>query len=142
MRPARGSSWQRIGSRLYQASGAPKDHWALIRTHQRMLPASAVFAGLTAAWMHGLDVEPASPVEIALPGGDHLRSRAGLHVSHCSVTGEVVTIRDLPATNLSRTLLDLCASLPPVDALVAIDMACHASSQTKTRCATTQTGPK
>jgi len=91
-----------------------------------MLPASAVFAGLTAAWMHGLDVEPASPVEIALPGGDHLRSRAGLHVRHCSVTGEVVTIRDLPATNLSRTLLDPCASLPPVDALVAIDMACHA----------------
>jgi len=91
-----------------------------------MLPASAVFAGLTAAWMHGLDVDPASPVEVALPGDDHLRSRAGLHVRHSSVTNEVVTIRDLPATNLSRTLLDLCASLPPVDALVAIDMACHA----------------
>jgi hypothetical protein len=91
-----------------------------------MLPASAVFVGLTAAWMNGLDFEPASPVEIALPGDDHLRSRAGLLVRHCSVVDDIVKIRDLPATNLSRTLLDLCARLPPVDALVAIDMACHA----------------
>jgi len=91
-----------------------------------MLPASAVFVGRTAAWMHGLDVEPASPVEIALPGDNHLRSRAGLHVRHFNVTDDVVTIRGLSATNLSRTLLDLCAQLPPVDALVAIDMACHA----------------
>src|SRR5436309_15704127 len=110
MRPARSasgrgrcgaSSWQRIGSRLYPASGAPKDHWAPIRTHQRMLPASAVFAGLTAAGMHGLDVEPASPVEIALPGGDHLRSRAGLPVRPCSVNGEGVTIRELAPTKPS-----------------------------------------
>ena len=91
-----------------------------------MLPVSAVFVGLTAAWMNGLDLEPASPVEVALPGDDHLRSRAGLHVHHCSVADDVVKIRGLPATNLCRTLLDLCARLPAVDALVAIDMALHA----------------
>lgn len=91
-----------------------------------MLPPSAVFVGLTAAWMHGLDVEPASPVEVALPHDSHLRSRAGLNVHHCDVADEAVTIRDIRATNLSRTLLDLCARLSAVEALVVVDMACHA----------------
>jgi hypothetical protein len=79
-----------------------------------------------AAWMHGLDVEPASPVEVALPHDSHLRSRAGLNVHHCDVADEAVTIRDIRATNLSRTLLDLCARLSAVEALVVADMACHA----------------
>jgi 8-oxo-dGTP pyrophosphatase MutT (NUDIX family) len=123
----RGSSWRRIGSRLYQASGAPKDHWALIDAHRRMLPASAVFMGLTAAWMHGLDVEPARPVEVALPKDTHLRRRDGLLIRYPNVTDEVVKIKGIPATSLSRTLLDLSATLTPVEALVAIDMACHAN---------------
>lgn len=107
-----------------------------------MLPVSAVFVGLTAAWMNGLDVEPASPVEVALPGDDHLRSRAGLHVHHCSVADDVVKIRGLPATNLCRTLLDLCARLPAVDALVAIDMALHARLIDQATLRPTQTGPR
>jgi len=120
----KGKSWLRIGSRLYRSAEATADPWDLLAVHRSMLPPSAVFAGLTAAWMHGLDLPPVSPVQVALPADSKLRSRAGLEVRHCTVDGETVTIRGLPATNIPRTLLDLCARLPAVEALVALDMAC------------------
>ncbi len=39
------------------------------------------------------------------------------------MTGETVEIRSVPVTSLHRTLLDLCAWTPSVEALVVIDMA-------------------
>jgi len=119
----RGKSWLRIGSRLYRSSEGANDRLELIAAHSRMLPASAVFIGLTAAWLHGLDVETSGPIEVALPSDNHLRSRAGLLVRHCNIGDDVVMVRCVSASNLSRTLLDLCARLSPVEALVAIDMA-------------------
>jgi len=116
----RGKSWQRVGPRLYRWIGGSEDTWALIAAFQRMLPPSAVFVGRTAAWAHRLDVPPANPVQVAVPA---LESRAGLEVRHCDVTGETVEIRSVPVTSLHRTLLDLCAWTPSVEALVVIDMA-------------------
>lgn len=116
----RGKSWQRVGARLYRWVGLGDDTWALIDAVRRTLPASAIFVGRTAAWMHRLDVQPANPVQVAVA---ELESRAGLEVRHSDVSGETMEIRGFRATNLNRTLLDLCAWLPAVEALVILDMA-------------------
>lgn len=119
----RGKSWRRVGAQLYRWNGAPEDTWALIDGFRRTLPESAVFVGRTAAWMHRLDVSPANPVQVAV---DKVRSRIGLEVRHSDVTNETVEINGIPATHLDRTLLDVCAWSPALDALVVLDMAVFA----------------
>lgn len=119
----RGASWRRLGSGLYRWVGALEDDWTLIKAWQRALPPSAVFAGNTAAWMHGLDVQPAMPIVVALPRYPKLAPRAGVHIRHCDVRDEIKVIKGVTATNMGRTLLDICATAPAVDALVILDMA-------------------
>ncbi len=122
----RGRAWRRLGSQLYCWKGTSGDAWKLLDGCHRMLPHEAVFVGRTAAWMHRLDFEPANPIEVAVPVESDLRSRAGLHVRHSAVApSEIVSIRGLKATVPHRTLLDLCARMPSVEALVGLDMAIH-----------------
>jgi very-short-patch-repair endonuclease len=120
----RGRSWLRIGSQLYRWSGAADDYWRLLGAWQRRLPADIVFAGTTAAWMLGLDFRPADPVEIAVSAWSGIRRQSGLSVRRAEVpAGDIVAVRGLRATSLFRTLCDLCLRWPPVEALVALDMA-------------------
>jgi very-short-patch-repair endonuclease len=118
--------WRRLGASLYCWASLAPDTGAIIGAWRRMLPAHAVFAGRTAAWLHGLEVEPAQPVEVALPLKSELRPRQGLSVWRCDVDpAEVAIARGIRATTLPRTLLDLCARRPPLEALIALDMACR-----------------
>jgi very-short-patch-repair endonuclease len=122
----RGKTWQRLGSELYSWAGTPHDAWLLLDAWRRVLPPEAAFAGATAAWMFGLDLEPTKPVEVVVPLSSGLRSRFGLSVQRCEVpAAEVISIRCLRATALPRTLARLCLLRSPVEALVAIDMALH-----------------
>jgi very-short-patch-repair endonuclease len=120
----RGKSWERLGAGLYRWTELPKDHWLTLHAWRRVLPREAVFIGASAAWLFGLDLEPASPVEIALPPSFGHRSRAGLVVRHLEIPREeVVTIRGLRAATLPLTLAGLCVTRPAIEALIAIDMA-------------------
>lgn len=120
----KGRSWLRVGSRLYRWTGTTGDHWRLLTAWQRRLPCYAVFSGTTAAWMHGLDFQPVDPVEIAVPARSGIRRQHGLSVRRIEVSAEdIVSLRGLRATSLLRTLSDLCLTRPPVEALVALDMA-------------------
>lgn len=119
----RGRSWQRLGPRLYRHKDAPEDNLNLIIAFRRILPPAAVFVGRTAAWLHGLDVDPINPVEVTLGCDSELRSRPGLRVRHCDVSGETQEIRGIQVTHLTRTLLDLCAQSSPVESLSFLDMA-------------------
>lgn len=116
----RGKSWERVGSRLYRWRGASDDTLEVIRAYRRVLPREAVFVGRTAAWVHGLDVNATDPIQVCVGG---LHSRAGLEVRHADVSRETVVIQRVPVTTFERTLLDVCAWLPPVEALVVLDMA-------------------
>jgi very-short-patch-repair endonuclease len=119
----KGKTWKRLGSELYCWSELRLDPWHVLSTWHRSLSSRAVFSGPTAAWMLGLDFEPTDPVNVVVPLDSGIRSRPGLISRRCELgTTESVVIRGLPATNLKRTLLDLCVLLPPVEALVAIDM--------------------
>lgn len=120
----RGPTWRRIGTELYRWSKLPEDPFLTLSAWRRVLPPETVFAGATAAWLHGLDLEPTNPVEIALPTSSRIRSRAGLVVLRSDIpSNEVVSVRGLRATALPLTLTGLCLQRPAVEALVAIDMA-------------------
>jgi very-short-patch-repair endonuclease len=117
-------AWQRVGAELYRWKELPEDPWLTLSAWRRVLPPEAVFVGATAAWLHGLDLEPVDPVEVAVPASSGLRSRAGLIVRRCEIPpAEIVYVRRLRATALPLTLTGLCMHRPAVEALVAIDMA-------------------
>jgi hypothetical protein len=44
------------------------------------LPGNAAFSGLTAAWLHGLDVDPCDPIEITVAAPTTVSTRAGMVV--------------------------------------------------------------
>ena len=120
----RGKAWRRLGAELYCWSGLREDPLLVLTAWRRALPPESVFAGATAAWLLGLDMSPIDPVEIVVPAGSGVRSRAGLSVRHCEISRrEIVSVRGLRATSVYRTLSDLCLRGPAVEALVAIDMA-------------------
>ena len=124
MRSLSGRSWRRIGAGLYQWAGLEADPWATLAAWSRALPADAVFAGATAAWLYGLDLAPTDPVEVVVPGFIGVRTRPGLLVHHCDVHRlDLLSIRGLRAEALHLALARLCLRGPAVDALVAIDMA-------------------
>jgi Protein of unknown function (DUF559) len=94
----------------------------LLVAWRQLLPPDAVFAGLTAAWLHRLDVDPCHPIEIVVSPSSGVRSRSGLVVRRCRLS-EVVSVRGLRATSVQRTLHDLRRQLPPVEFLVLADAA-------------------
>ena len=61
------------------------------------------------------------------------RSRPGLTMRRAALTADDVTeVRGFRVTTLERTLCDLCARLPEIDALIAIDMALFTAQMTST----------
>jgi len=52
--------------RTYQFADLPDSPILSLRAVLSRLP-SATFSGLSAAWLHGLDVDPANPIEITIP---------------------------------------------------------------------------
>jgi very-short-patch-repair endonuclease len=95
---------------------------------QRNLPADAVFAGKTAAWLFGLDLDPLNPIELIVPSRSGVRSRPGLNVRRCDIPRcDVVKVRGLASTTVPRTLFDLSLRLAPVEALIVIDAAVQAN---------------
>jgi very-short-patch-repair endonuclease len=101
-------------------------HLVLEAVHQR-LPPTAAFSGRTAAWLHGLDVQPCNPVEVTVPDGGGISARAQVVLRRAELDGnEVVTLRGLPATAILRTLADAGHRLPLMEAVVIADMALYA----------------
>lgn len=117
-RALQGKSWERIGRGLYRWAKAPLDPWRLLVAWRSLLPPDAAFAGLTAAWLYRLDVDPCHPVEVI---GHGIRSRPGLIVHDWE--REVVLVRGLRATTLQCTFRDLKRRLPEVELLVLADQA-------------------
>ena len=122
----KGRAWRRLGTELYCRSSLPGDPWQVLSAWQDVLPAEAVFAGATAAWISGLDFNPTDPVAIVVPPRSGLRSRPGLSVRRCQIpASEAIKVRGLRALTLHRALCDLCLRWPAVEVLVAIDMAIY-----------------
>jgi very-short-patch-repair endonuclease len=90
------------------------------------LPNVAAFSGLTAAWLHGLDVDPCDPIEVTLPRDAGISGRAGMRVRRSPLpSNDVVRLRGLRATSIVRTLVEVCARLSLTEAVVMVDGALH-----------------
>ncbi|HLZ94982.1 MAG TPA: DUF559 domain-containing protein [Candidatus Dormibacteraeota bacterium] len=93
----------------------------------RRLPASAVFSGATAAWLHGLDVSPCDPIDVTVPNDGHQAARTGMALRRSALADdEVVELRGLRATSILRTLRDVAIRRELTEAVVMTDMALHA----------------
>jgi very-short-patch-repair endonuclease len=93
----------------------------------RRLPGGAAFSGRTAAWLHGLDVEPCDPVEVTIPDPSGGGRRAGASVCRAALAaGEIVLRRRLPTTNALRTTVDLGGRNPLTEAVLHVDLFLHA----------------
>jgi len=91
------------------------------------LPANAVYCGLTAAWLHGLDVDPCAPIEFIVPKELGVTTRSGMAVRRCALDeDEVVALQGFHATSTLRLLLDVSARLVLTEAVVVVDQALHA----------------
>lgn len=79
---------------------------------------------MTAAWLHGVDVDPCNPIEATSPVEC---KRVGISVRRAQLDPqEVVVVRGMRATTLGRTLAELCGRLHIIEAVVLVDMALHA----------------
>src|SRR5882672_7510325 len=103
-----GASWRRVGRGLYVWAELSETPALKLAAARLRLPASGVFSGRTAAWLHGLDVAPCDPIETTLDGDG------------------VVVRRGFRTTSLVRALFDLSRRLSLVEAVVIADMALQA----------------
>jgi hypothetical protein len=121
-----GTSWRKLGPATYVSKDRVETPRLKLEAASLRLPAGAAFAGLSAAWLHGLEVEPCNPIEAIAPPAIGISSRAGMLVRRCAVDPQdLVRVQGLPATSVLRTLRDLSLRLPLVEAVVIADMAMH-----------------
>jgi very-short-patch-repair endonuclease len=122
-----GASWRRLGPRMYVWAGLPETPELRLEAARPRLPPTAVFSGLTAAWVHGLDVAACEPIEVTIPKGMGISARSGMVVRRAVLAvGDVVKRRGMRVTSILRTLNDLCVQLSATEAVVVVDMALHA----------------
>jgi very-short-patch-repair endonuclease len=100
---------------------------AKLEAARNRLPASAVFCGETAGWLHGLDLPPCDPINVTVPNDGHMAARSGMRVRRSALADdEVVELQGFPATSILRTLRDLVIRLDLTEGVVVTDMALHA----------------
>jgi len=87
----------------------------------------AAFSGRTAAWLHGIDVEPCDPIEATIPKGIGISARSGLALRRAALAEcDVVVVHGWRITSIERTLEDLCSRASFTESVVFLDMALHA----------------
>jgi very-short-patch-repair endonuclease len=119
-----GRAWRRIGPAIYVWSGLRTGPALALAATQRRLTFPAVFSGLTAAWLHGLDAESPEPIEVTVPAGCGTSGRVGMLIRRAILASdEIVTRHGVPTTSGLRTLADLSLRLPLSEAVVVADSA-------------------
>src|SRR5205814_7059444 len=62
----------------------PVDHLSALVLASARLPRGAAFSGPTAAWLHGLDVEPCNPIQATAPPSAGISTRADMRIRPCT----------------------------------------------------------
>ena len=121
-----GRAWRRLGHGIYAWAGLPMTPLLTVQAVRLRLPEGAAFAGMTACWLHRLDVPAPDPIEVLVPRPHGLRAR-GIWISRAHLEPHEIVVRQgLPVTTLARALSDLGRRLPLVESIVLADMALHA----------------
>ena len=116
-----------MGPGMYAWAGLTETPMLRLEALRLRVPTSAVFSGKTAAWLHGLDVNPCDPIEMILTGGADGWGRGGVTVHRIELEeSDKVVRRGYRTTSPMRTLFDISRQLSLVEAVVIADMAVHA----------------
>lgn len=127
----RGSSWRRLGPQVYAWTGLPLTPGLVVEAIARRLPRGAAFAGRTAAWLHGHDIQPHDPVQIVLPERGGIQPARAIEVWRGQTPASDLTLVDgKPATRMPRTLCDLALRMTPDELVIRVDHALHLESPT------------
>lgn len=128
-----GGMWRKVGPATFVSARLDDTPRLRLDAAILRLPPGAAFSGLTAAWLHGLQVEPCEPIEVVAPLRVGIAARAGMRIRRCELSNhDVVKVQGLPATSILRTLRDLCLRISLVEAVVILDMALHLRLTTTT----------
>ncbi|HLQ16758.1 MAG TPA: DUF559 domain-containing protein [Candidatus Eisenbacteria bacterium] len=126
-RQLRGASYRPLGSGLYCWEGLNESPELALAAVARRLPAGAAFSGRTALWLHGLDLELCTPVEVTIPDPIGSRRRAGASVSRAALPAEEIVLRrGVPTTSALRTVVDFGGRDPLTEGVVVADLFLHA----------------
>ena len=127
-------SWRRIGPEVYVWASIRDTPAIQIAAARVRLPPNAAFSGLTAAWLHGLDVDPCHPIEATLPLEGGVSGRTGISIRRSWLDRrDTSVVRGVRATTIERTLADLSARLTITEAVVLADSALHLKLTTTKR---------
>ena len=121
-----GASWRRLGRGLYAWHQIAEVPMTRLIAAKLRLPDAAVFTGPTAAWLHGLDIAPCSPIEATVPTTSSTSRLVGVVVRRCNIPAAERSVRrGLCVTSAVRTTADLACRLPLTEAVALIDTALH-----------------
>lgn len=119
----RGPAWRRLFPDVYADRALPVTHSLLARAAATFVVPFSVVSGTSAAVLWGVDLAgPGDDVELTVPPESHPRRVPGLRVRRAALEEEQVRRRrDVLVTTPPVTALRLAGSLPPDDAVVAVD---------------------
>lgn len=126
-RQLQGSSYRRLGSCLYCWADVKDSPLLTLTAIARRLPSGAALSGRTAAWLHGIDIEPCDPIEVTIPESFQRSRFPGASVRRAALTiGEIVRRSGLPTTSALRTVADLTGRNSLTEGVVVADQFLHA----------------
>lgn len=126
-RQLQGSSYRRLGSCLYCWADVKDSPLLTLTAIARRLPSGAALSGETAAWLHGIDIEPCDPIEVTIPESFQRSRFPGASVRRAALTiGEIVRRSGLPTTSALRTVADLTGRNSLTEGVVVADQFLHA----------------
>jgi hypothetical protein len=119
----RGPAWRPLFRDVYADASIPVTHALRARAAAGLVVRGAVVTGRSAAVLWGVELATADdPVELTVPPSAHPRRVPGLQVRRAVLpAGHVVRRRRVLVTTAAATALRLAGSLPPDDAVVAVD---------------------
>ena len=103
-------------------------HDILCRAASMLLPPEAVFAGKSAAFLHGVAlIETTATVEVMVPKQRRCGPKRGIAVSKGEISAtDVTSCRGLATLTPRRTALEIARRLPTAEAVVVLDAMAHA----------------
>ena len=120
--------WRRVFRGVWIHVDLPDTLEMRLAAVRLVLPGRAVVCGLTAAWLHDLDVRRESDLDIhvSFAKGERVRRRPGLVVSQETLEeSDIVVIGGLRVTSALRTTFDCLRLLRGWDRLVVADAMTH-----------------
>ena len=120
------ASFRRLGPETYVASQLPETPLQRLQAVARRLPPDAAFSGLTAAWLHGIDVEPCDPIEATVRPDAGVSARSGIALRRSALgDNDVTRVQGMLATSIVHTVAEVCSRLNLTEAVVVLDAALH-----------------